>query len=188
MTKAPLSTAHVSDGSTMTVSPPDNKDDGFITLRGPTTPLASAVPQPIAMSAVPMSNQFNKLVSDDKGSPPAESSATMPMRTFQDDQHAAEESFDSILDKICQSKVDHQRWLCQSFRIYTSDKTKQRQDFEYQQSSFLDGIKAKLRAVEQALNSTVASVTINFTMIGATLTKVEADTTRMSVLLEENRP
>ncbi len=109
MTKAPLSTAHVSDGSTMTVSPPDNKDDGFITLRGPTTPLASAVPQPIAMSAVPMSNQFNKLVSDDKGSPPAESSATMPMRTFQDDQHAAEESFDSILDKICQSKVDHQR-------------------------------------------------------------------------------
>ncbi len=54
--------AHISDSSTMTVSPPDdNKDDGFITPRGPTTPLASAVPQPIATYAVPMSNQFDKL-------------------------------------------------------------------------------------------------------------------------------
>ncbi len=98
----------------------------------------------------------------------------------------AEESFNSILNEICQSKTDHQQQLCQSFHIYTSDKTKQRWDFESQQSSFLDGIKAKLRAVKQALNSTVISVTNNFTTIGATLTKVEGDTARMSVLLEEN--
>ena len=61
MTKENLLPAHVSDGSTMTVSPPDNNDDGFITPRGPTTPLASAVPQVIATYAVPMSNQFNEL-------------------------------------------------------------------------------------------------------------------------------
>jgi hypothetical protein len=54
------------------------------------------------------------------------------------------------------------------------------------QSSFLDGIEAKLRAVKQALNSTVISVTNNFMTISATLTKVEEDTTRMIVLLEEN--
>jgi hypothetical protein len=56
------------------------------------------------------------------------------------------------------------------------------------QSSFPDGIEAKLRAVKQALNSTVVSVTNNFMTISATLTKVEEDTTRMSVLLEENVP
>ncbi len=98
----------------------------------------------------------------------------------------AEESFNSILNEIFQSETDHQQQLCQSFRIYTSDKTKQRWDFESQQFSFLDGIEAKLRAVKQALNSTVVSITNNFVTIGATLTKVEGDTARMSVLLEEN--
>ncbi len=106
------------------------------------------------------------------------------MITFQDNQRAAEESFDSILNKICQSEADHQQQIHQSFRIYASDKTKQCWNFESQQSSFLDGIEAELRAVKQALNSTVVSVTNNFTTIGATLTKVEVDTTRMSVLLE----
>jgi hypothetical protein len=69
--------------------------------------------------------------------------ATSPTRP-QDAQHAAEDSFDSILMEICQSMADHQQQLHQSFSISASDKTKQRRAFETRQSSFLDDIEAKL--------------------------------------------
>ena len=71
--------------------------------------------------------------------------------------------------------------------MYTSNETKQRWDFEIQQSSYLDGIDAKLRAVEQTLNRTVVSFATNFTTLNGTLNKVEADTTWMSELLEASR-
>jgi hypothetical protein len=120
-------------------------------------------------------------------SPSAAPSATTPMRPYWDAQRAAEESFDSIIEEICQSEVDHQCQLHQSFRMYTSNETKQHRDVETQQSSYLNSIDAKLRAVEQMLNRTVVSFATNFMTLDATLNKVEADTTRMSGLLEASR-
>jgi hypothetical protein len=189
---AELPAAHTPEDSNKTVSPPNNNDDGFITPRGPTTPLASTVPPPIITSTVTTSNRYdhNKFdieLEDKAVGPSAATPTTTPMLTYRDIQHVVNKTFKLILADIRQGKVDHKRCLTENYRAFMSDATTQRWTFETHQSKFFGDINAKLRAVEQTVGRTVDSFSTNFVALDATLTKVEASMTRMSGLLEENR-
>jgi hypothetical protein len=188
---ANLPAAHASEDSTTDIPTLDNDDEGFITPRGPTTPLASAVPQPIATTTVTTSNRydhdkFDFGLEDEAVGPSAATPATTLVLTYQDIQRAVNETFKLIIADIRQSKIDHERRLTENYRAFTSNATTQHQTFEARHSSFLGDINAEFRAVKQTVGRTVDSFSTNFVAIDATLTKVEASTTRMSGLLEEN--
>jgi hypothetical protein len=123
---------------------------------------------------------------DVEPSPSTSPTATTPVPTYQDIQCAVKENLDSLIANTHWSEMAHQQRLCQNFRSYMSNAKKERHNFKSHQSSFLDGINAKLQAVEQAVKWTVVSFGTNFVVINATLTKVEENTTRMSRQLKED--
>jgi hypothetical protein len=175
----------------MAAPPLDDNDEGFITPRDPTTPLASAVPQPIATTVVTTSNCYDHdeldFGSGDKAvGPSAATPTTTPVLTYRDIQCVVDKTFELFIADIRQSKIDHEWHLTENYRAFTSDATTQRWTFEARHSSFFGDIDAKLRAVDQTVGRTLDSFSTNFVAINATLTKVEASTTRMSGLLEEN--
>jgi hypothetical protein len=88
------------------------------------------------MSTVPMSNMWEIFTLDGEDSKPADPATPTPTKPFKEAQHAAEDKFDSILREICQSKVDHQRQLEETFQMYSSDKTTQHRKFESRQPLF----------------------------------------------------
>jgi hypothetical protein len=120
-------------------------------------------------------------------SPSTAPTSTMPVPNYQDVQRVVTENLDLLIANIHQSEGAHQQRLHQHLSSYMSNAKKERQDFESHHSSFLDGIDAKLRAVEQAVKQMVVSFGTNFAVINATSSKVEENTTRMSGLLEASR-
>jgi hypothetical protein len=191
--KMPNPTAHDSGGGTQPTPPPID-DVGFITPRGRTTPLRSAVPLPLAVLAVTTANSFGKFESDDDVGSVAAPTPPTSMVPYDAIKRAVNESIESILANIHRGEAEHQARPAQNFGIHSMSETMQRRDFEAKHSSFFNGIETKLRGFKlgldvttSALGSALSKINARFSDIAATLTSVADKMTVLSGLLVENR-